>query len=160
MSTSIHDDGRSPFALTPLPGVAAEPEPLFPVDPRLVVAEPPSLQDTLVAAALLWCTHAGWPTVSAIAACAGVSTSSVLWPFGTADQMRQALITAERAALEELTRAHDGDLPAAVDDRVEQLCVADVRLSRLPLIVAIAAGVHDPGELAVLAGAVRSDVAA
>lgn len=160
MSTSIHDGDRLSVALTPLPGLAAEPAPLFPVDHRLVVAEPPSLQDTLGAAALLWCTHAAWPTVRAVAACAGVAASSVLWPFGTSEQMRHALIAAERAALDQLVDEHDGDLDAAVSARVEQLCTLDQRLSKLPLVAALAAGVHDAGELAVLAGAVRSVLAA
>ena len=67
--------------LTPLfDGFAAAP--LFPVDPELVVADPPSLQDGLRAAALLWCTHSTWPTARAIAACAGISGSSVMWPYG------------------------------------------------------------------------------
>lgn len=44
----------------------------------------------------------------------------------------------------------------AVDARTEQLSGYDLRLSKLPLLVALAAGVHDATELAVLAGAVRS----
>lgn len=51
---------------------------------------------------------------------------------------------------------HGGDLPLAVDERTEQLCAHDLRLSKLPLLVGLAAGVHDADELAVLAGAVRS----
>ena len=133
-----------------------EAAPLFPVDPELVVADPPSLQDGLRAAALLWCTHSTWPTVRAIAACAGISGSSVLWPYGSTEQMRLALIRAERAALAALVEDHGGDLPLAVDERTEQFCEHDPRLSKLPLLVALAAGVHDAAELAVLAGAVRS----
>ena len=128
---------------------------LFPVDPELVVADPPSLQDGLCAAALLWCTHSTWPTVRAIASCAGISASSVLWPYGSIGQMRLALIRAERAALATLVEEH-GDLPLAVDERTEQLCGYDLRLSKLPLLVALAAGVHDATELATLAGAGRS----
>lgn len=160
MSTSIHDGGRPPLALTPFPDFGPEPAALFPVDQSIVVSEPASLQDTLAAAALLWCTHAAWPTVRAVAACAGVAASSVLWPFGTSEQMRHALITAERAALEQLVDDHAGDLEAAVRARVEQLCELDPRLSKLPLVAALAAGVHDAHELAVLAGAVRSVLAA
>ena len=133
-----------------------EAAPLFPVDPELVVADPPSLQDGLCAAALLWCTHSTWPTVRAIAACAGISGSSVLWPYGSIEQMRLALIRAERAAIATLVEDHGGDLPMAVDERTELLCAHDLRLSKLPLLVALAAGVHDAAELAVLAGAVRS----
>lgn len=141
--------------LTPLfDGYGAAP--LFPVDPELVVADPPTLQDGLCAAALLWCTHSSWPTVRAIAACAGISGSSVLWPYGSLEQMRLALIRAERAALASLVEDHAGDLPLAVDERIGQLCGYDLRLSKLPLLVALAAGVHDAAELAVLAGAVRS----
>lgn len=133
-----------------------EAAPLFPIDPELVVADPPSLQDALCAAALLWSTHSAWPTVRAIAACAGIAASSVLWPYGSIEQMRLALISAERTALATLVEDHGGDLPLAVDARTEQLCAHDVRLSKLPLLVALAAGVHDATELAVLAGAVRS----
>ncbi len=133
-----------------------EAAPLFPVDPELVVADPPSLQDGLCAAALLWCTHSTWPTVRAIAACAGISGSSALWPYGSTEQMRLALIRAERSALAALVEDHGGDLPLAVDERTEQLCEHDLRLSKLPLLVALAAGVNDAAELAVLAGAVRS----
>lgn len=147
-------DGTTPFPLTPL-FEHDEPD-LFPVDPELVVADPPSLQEVLSAAALLWCTHSQWPTVRAVAACAGVSGSSVLWPFGTSEQMRQALIAAERSALAALVTEHGGDLVAAVAERVRQLCSYDPRLSRLPLVAALAAGVHDGAELAALAGAVRS----
>ena len=134
--------------------------PLFPVDPELVVADPPSLQDGLRAAALLWCTHSRWPTVRAIAACAGISASSVLWPYGSIEQMRLALIAAERAALASLVADHGGDLPLAVDERTEHLGGHDPRLTKLPLLAALAAGVHDATELAVLAGAVRSSLAA
>lgn len=130
--------------------------PLFPVNPELVVADPPSLQDGLCAAALLWCTHSTWPTVRAIASCAGIAPSSVLWPFGSVEQMRFALICAERAALASLVEDHAGDLPMAVDARTEHLSGHDPRLTKLPLLVALAAGVHDATELAVLAGAVRS----
>lgn len=133
-----------------------EAAPLFPVDPELVVADPPSVQDGLCAAALLWATHSTWPTVRAIAACAGIPGSSVLWPYGSIEQMRLALIRAERTALATLVEDHGGDLPLAVDERTEQLCEYDLRLSKLPLLVALAAGVHDATELAVLAGAVRS----
>lgn len=133
-----------------------EADPLFPVDPELVVADPPSLQDGLCAAALLWCTHSSWPTVRAIASCAGIAASSVLWPYGSVEQMRLALIRSERAALASLVEDHGGDLPLAVDERTEQLCGHDLRLSKLPLLAALAAGVHDATELAVLAGAVRS----
>ena len=70
--------------------------------------------------------------------------------------MRLALIRAERAALATLIEDHGGDLPLAVDERTEQLCEHDLRLSKLPLLAALAAGVHDATELAVLAGAVRS----
>ena len=133
-----------------------ESAPLFPIDPELVVADPPSLQDGLCAAALLWCTHSTWPTVRAIAACAGISGSSVLWPYGSIEQMRLALIRAERSALATLVEEHAGDLPLAVDERTADLCARDLRLSKLPLLVALAAGVHDAVELTVLAGAVRS----
>lgn len=146
-------DGISPFPVTPL--FDLEEPPLFPVDPELVVSDPPSLQEVLSAAALLWCTHTQWPTVRAIAACAGVSGSSVLWPFGSSEQMRLVLVSAERAALAGLVADHGGDLAAAADERVSQLCSYDVRLSRLPLVAALAAGVHDGDELATLAGAVR-----
>ncbi len=155
MSLTSSNGARSSLALGPLPGTEAA-EPLFPVDPELVVTEPPSLQDGLLAAALLWCTHSTWPTVRAIASCAGVAASSVLWPYGTIDAMRNALIRAERAALAELLDDHDGDLATAVAARVEVLAEHDPRLSRLPLLVALAAGVHDPEELAALALGVRS----
>lgn len=97
-----------------------------------------------------------WPTVRAIAGCAGISATSVLWPYGSIEQMRLALIRAERAALASLVEDHGGDVPMAVDERTEQLSGYDLRLTKLPLLVALAAGVHDATELAVLAGAVRS----
>ncbi len=155
MSPFTNGTVPSPFPLTPLFDHDEDP-PLFPVDPELVVSDPPSLQEVLSAAALLWCTHSQWPTVRAIAACAGVSGSSVLWPFGTSEQMRHALVSAERSALASLVADHDGDLAAAVAERVGQLCGYDVRLSRLPLMVALAAGVHDADELVALAGGVRA----
>lgn len=155
MSLTSSNGARTSLTLAPLPGMEAA-EPLFAVDPELVVTEPPSLQDGLRAAALLWCTHSTWPTVRAIASCAGVAASSVLWPYGTIDAMRNALVRAERAALVELLADHDGDLAAAVAARVEALAAHDPRLSRLPLLVALAAGVHDPEELAALALGVRS----
>ena len=80
----------------------------------------------------------------------------MLWPYGSIEQMRLALIRAERAALASLVEAHGDDLPLAVDERTEQLCGYDLRLSKLPLLVALAAGVHDATELATLAGAVRA----
>lgn len=155
MSLTSSNGARPSLTLAPLPGMEAA-EPLFPVDPELVVADPPSVQEGLRAAALLWCTHSAWPTVRAIAACAGIAASSVLWPYGTIDAMRNALIRAERAALTRLIDEHDGDLPAAVTARVDALVWHDPRLSRLPLVVALAAGVHDPEELTALAGGVRS----
>jgi hypothetical protein len=155
MSAPHRGDDLSPSNLTPLFDVPALP-PLFPVEPELVVHDPPSLQDSLTGAALLWCVHLQWPPVRAIAACAGVTSSSVLWPFGTIEQMRQALVRSERAALAALLEEHGGDLSAAVDERVDQLCAHDPRLSTLPLLAALAAGVHDATELACLAGAVRS----
>lgn len=160
MSTSTHDGGVRSLTLAPRPTFAADATPLFSVDHRLVESEPPSLQNVLGAAALLWCTHAAWPTVRAIAACAGVAASSVLSPFGTSEKVRQALLTAERAALAELVDAHHGDLEAAVEARVDQLCAFDPRLSRLPLVAALAVGVNDAGELAVLASGVRPALAA
>lgn len=157
MSLSTPDGIRPSLTLAPLPGFEADPPlpPLFRVDPELVVADPPSLQDGLRAAALLWCAHSAWPTVRAIAACAGISASSVLWPYGTSDGMRQALVRAERAALAALVEEHDGGMAAAVAARVEVLAAHDPRLSKLPLIAALAAGVHDPAELSALARGVR-----
>ena len=154
MSLTSPDGARPPLSLAPLPGLESE-QPLFPVDPELVVGDPPSLQDGLRAAALLWATHSSWPTVRAIAACAGISGSSVLWPYGTIDAMRHALIRAERTALGALVSEHGGDLAAAVAERVDVLAAHDPRLSRLPLIAALAAGVHDSDELATLAREVR-----
>ena len=154
MSLTNPDGPRPSLSLAPLPGFEAA-EPLFPVDPELVVADPPSLQDGLRAAALLWCTHSAWPTVRAIAACAGISGSSVLWPYGTIEAMRNALVQAERTALARLVEEHDGDLSAAAAERADVLAVHDPRLSKLPLIAALAAGVHDPDELAALAREVR-----
>ncbi len=154
MSLTSSNGVRPSLTLASLPGMEAA-EPLFPVDPEFVVGDRPSLQDGLRAAALLWCTHSVWPTVRAIAGCAGIAASTVLWPYGTIDAMRNALVRAERAALEGLLDAHDADLAAAVAARVEALVAHDPRLSRLPLIAALAAGVHDPDELAVLAGGVR-----
>ena len=154
MSITSPDGPRPSLFLAPLPGLEAD-EPLFPVDPQLVVADPPSLQDGLRAAALLWCVHAAWPTVRAIAACAGISASSVLWPYGTIDAMRRALVHAERAALARLVEEHGGDVAIAADTRAADLATHDPRLTRLPLIAALAAGVHDPEELAALARAVR-----
>lgn len=150
------DGIRPSLSLTPLFADEPGPAPLFPVDHELVVGDPPSLQDALCAAALLWCTHTAWPTVRAIAECAGIAASSVLWPYGTVEQMRSALIRAERGALAALLSEHGGDLPAAVDERIDQLARHDPRLSRLPLLAALACGVHDASELAALAGAVRA----
>ena len=110
MSVTSPDSPRPSLALAPLPGLEAE-EPLFPVDPQAVVADPPSLQEGLCAATLLWSTHSSWPTVRAIA--------------------------------------------AAAARRADVLAVHDVRLTRLPLIAALPAGVHDAQELAAFAGAVR-----
>lgn len=155
MSLTSSNGARPSPSLALLPGMEAT-EPLFPVDPELVVGDRPSLQEGLRAAALLWCAHSVWPTVRAIGACAGIAASTVLWPYGTADAMRSALIRAERTALADLLDEHDGDLAAAVASRVDALVAHDPRLSRLPLVVALAAGVHDPEELAVLAGVVRS----
>ena len=53
---------------------------------------------------------------------------------------------AERPALATLVEEHAGDLPLAVDERTEDLCARDLRLSKLPLLVALAAGVHDAVE--------------
>ena len=154
MSLTDPDGSRPSLSLAPLPGFEAA-APLFPVEPELVVADPPSLQDGLRAAALLWCTHSAWPTVRAIAACAGISASSVLWPYGTIDAMRNALVNAERAALARLVEEHDGDLSAAAAERAELLAAHDARLAKLPLIAALAAGVPDADELAALAREVR-----
>lgn len=154
MSLTTPGGVRPSLSLAPLPGFEPEP-PLFPVDPETVVADPPTLQDALRAAALLWCTHTTWPTVRAIAACAEISASTVLWPFGTIEAMRHALVRAERTALAALVAAHAGDLPAAATERADALAAHDVRLTRLPLLVAIAAGVHDADELSALALVVR-----
>ena len=159
MSLTHHDGSRPSLSLAPLPGLEAG-KPLFPVDPELVAAERPSLQDGLRAAAVLWCTHSAWPTVRAIAACAGISASTVLWPYGTIEAMRHALVRSERAALAQLVEAHDGDLAAAVAERVDVLAAHDLRLTTLPLIAALAAGVHDADELAALAREVRQVTAA
>ena len=155
MSLTSPNGARPSLTLAPLPGMEAA-EPLFPVDPEFVVGDPPSLQDALRAAALLWCTHSVWPTVRAIAGCAGIAASTVLWPYGTIEAMRNALVRAERAALRSLVDEHNGDLAAAVAARAEALAAHDPRLSRLPLIAALAAGVHDSEELGALAGGVRS----
>jgi len=154
MSLTTSGGARSPLSLAPLPGFEPD-EPLFPVDPETVVADPPTLQDALRAAALLWCTHTAWPTVRAIAACAEISASTVLWPFGTIDAMRHALVRAERSALAALVERHAGDLGAAACERADALAAHDVRLTRLPLLSAMAAGVHDADELAALALVVR-----
>ena len=92
----------------------------------------------------------------AIAACAGIAASSVLWPYGTVERMRHALINAERTALSTLVGANGGDLSAAVNERVASLAAVDPRLSKLPLLAALAAGMSDSDELALLAGAVRA----
>lgn len=156
MSLTTPDGARPSLSLAPLPGLEPD-EALFPVDPELVVANNrPSLQKGLRAAALLWCTHSAWPTVRAIASCAGISASTVLWPYGTIDAMRHALVRAERAALTALVERHAGDRAAAVAERVDVLAAHDPRLSKLPLLAALAAGVHDAAELAALAGAVRA----
>lgn len=159
MSLSNADGTRPSLSLAPLPGLEPAPS-LFPVDPELVVGDPPSLQDGLRAAGILWCAHSMWPTVRAIAACAGISASTVLWPYGTSDAMRHALVRAERSALGTLVDEHGGDLAAAVAERVELLAAHDPRLSTLPLIAALAAGVHDSDELAALAREVRQVPAA
>ena len=154
MSLSNADGLRPSLSLAPRPGLEPAP-PLFPVDRTLVVADPPTLQEGLRAAALLWCTHSAWPTVRAIAACAGISAATVLWPYGTSDAMRHALVRAERSALRALIDEHGGALAAAVAERVELLATHDPRLSTLPLIAALAAGVHDSDELTALAREVR-----
>ena len=56
MTLTDHGGSRPSLSLAPLPGLEAG-EPLFPIDPELVAAGPPSLQDGLRAAAVLWCTH-------------------------------------------------------------------------------------------------------
>jgi hypothetical protein len=154
MSLSNADGTRPSLSLAPLPGFEPA-QALFPVDHGLVVADPPTLQEGLRAAALLWCTHSAWPTVRAIAACAGIGASTVLWPYGSSDAMRHALVRAERSALATLIDEHGGDLATAVAERVDLLAAHDARLSRLPLMVALAAGVHDADELAALAREVR-----
>lgn len=69
--------------------------------------------------------------------------------------MRHALVRAERAALAALVERHDGDRAAAAAERADLLATHGPRLSKLPLLAALAAGVHHAGELADLAGAVR-----
>lgn len=149
--------GDRPALTLAMPSDAEEPERdvLFPVDPELVVLSPWCLQAPLRAAALLWCTHFTFPGVSAIGQCADVKPSTILWPYGTIHELRSSLVTAERAALAMLVESHDGDLAAAVEERVAALCEHDERLSKLPLVAALDAGVTDAAELAVLAGAVR-----
>ena len=81
-------------------------------------------------------------------------------PAGAGARRRSPVFTRqaepERTVLSPVEEEIANALTNAVDERIDRLCAYDPRLSRLPLLAALASGVHDAAELAALAGAVRA----
>jgi hypothetical protein len=106
-----------------------------------------TLQRVLVAAALLWCRRATWPTVRAIAAQAGVAPSTVLREVGTSVGLHRLLVEIERSAFE---HAVEDAEQAGLSRRAAQQRVARSRttswraihpeLAWLPFLAALASG--------------------
>lgn len=121
--------------------------PLFDVDPETVRSSPPSLQPVLLAAATLWCRTMTWPSVKDIAEAAGVSGSTSVWATGSTDQIRTALIEAERRtiagqgnALVAVGRSGVDAFTDAFRARARTLAACDPALARLPLLAAMVLG--------------------
>lgn len=107
----------------------------------------------LLEAAILWCVECRWPTAQEVARSAGVSESAVLEPYETVDDMRTALVHAERRCWRDCVERFHGDLALAANSRVSALVQLDPRLARLPLAAAFADGVDDAAEVLALAAA-------
>lgn len=122
-------------------------DPLFDIDPTLVVSPPPSLQRVLLAAAVLWCRTLTWPTVREVSTTAAVAASTSIRAAGSSARLRNLLVASELRTIDNLREPwideFDTETEAqrmAVLLRVVRLGAIDPALAVLPFMTGYVGG--------------------